>query len=136
MFPLNQLFSAFSFFGVVFAGVPLIWHLQAWNAGTCMYMIWTSLGCVVGFVDSIAWNEDASDKAPAWCDFAARFLVAGSVGIPASAFCMSRRLYYLTTSRDALRSSAQRQRDLAVDMSITLLIPLAVAAAGGFIASS
>ena len=33
-----------------------------------MYMIWTALGCLVHFVDSIVWNGNVVNWAPVWCD--------------------------------------------------------------------
>ncbi|PSS11045.1 hypothetical protein PHLCEN_2v3341 [Hermanssonia centrifuga] len=48
--------------------VPLPWHLQAWNAGTCLYMIWTSIACLNLGINSIIWRATAIDYAPVWCD--------------------------------------------------------------------
>jgi len=64
----NTVFSVFSGIGFFLAVVPLYWHLEAWNVGTCMYMIWTALACLVSFVDSIVWNGNAINWAPVWCD--------------------------------------------------------------------
>ena len=62
-------FSVFAGIGLVLSVVPLYWHLKARNVGTCMYMIWTALGCLVSFVNSIVWNGNTVNWAPAWCDF-------------------------------------------------------------------
>ena len=48
--------------------VPFPWHLQAWNSGTCLFMIWTSLGCLNYAVNAIVWRADVFDRAPVWCD--------------------------------------------------------------------
>ncbi|KAF9236186.1 STE3-like pheromone receptor [Melanogaster broomeanus] len=94
--PPNSVFSAFSFIGFLLAGTPLPWHLQSWNTGTCMYMIWTSLACLILFVNSIVWNDNVINWAPVWCDISARYIVGASIGVPASALCINRRLYYIT----------------------------------------
>lgn len=48
--------------------IPLPWHLQAWNAGTCVYMLWTGVSYFVQFVNSIVWRNNALNVAPVWCD--------------------------------------------------------------------
>lgn len=68
MTAINTAFSVFSAIGFILAIVPLYWHLESWNVGTCMYMVWTALACLVHFVDSILWNGNAINWAPVWCD--------------------------------------------------------------------
>ena len=71
MTAVNSAYTVFSGIGVVISLVPLWWHLESWNVGTCMYMIWTALGCLVHFVDSIVWSGNAINWAPVWCDISA-----------------------------------------------------------------
>ena len=84
--PPNLLYTAFSFIGFVMCMIPLYWHLEgmdhysphhgvqiimygtAWNVGTCLYMIWTGLGCLIQCINSIVWNNNMIDKAPIYCD--------------------------------------------------------------------
>ena len=40
----------------------------AWNTGTCLYMIWTGLGCLLQCVNSIVWNKNTVNRAPVYCD--------------------------------------------------------------------
>lgn len=40
----------------------------AWNAGTCMFMIWTGLMCLIFFINSIIWKDNAINVAPVYCD--------------------------------------------------------------------
>ena len=54
--------------GFVVILVPLPWHLEAWNSGTCYYMIWVALACLNQFVNSVVWANDALNRAPIWCD--------------------------------------------------------------------
>jgi hypothetical protein len=60
--------STFAFLGFLLVCVPLPWHWQARNAGTCLYMIWTGIGCLNVFINSIIWANDAVNYAPIWCD--------------------------------------------------------------------
>ena len=80
-----------------------------------MYMLWTSLGCLILSINSIVWNDNVINSAPVWCDISktsdhllclvtmltnrcagSRYLIGASVGIPASSLCIIRRLYYMT----------------------------------------
>ena len=65
LFPFFPIVSALGFVLVL---IPLPWHLEAWNSGTCYYMIWTALACLNSFVNSIVWADDALNRAPIWCD--------------------------------------------------------------------
>jgi pheromone a factor receptor len=83
----NQVYTVCSFIGIVLSVIPFYWHLQgklefangrptlnmklhitACNTGTCMYMIWTALGCLISFINSILWRGNVLDKAPIYCD--------------------------------------------------------------------
>jgi pheromone a factor receptor len=112
--PTYPLFPVFSFIGFVLCLIPLPWHLQAWNSGTCAFMIWTALSCLVGFVNSVVWSGNVNNPAPIWCDIcesptpvstrfllsiapsASKIIIGVSIGIPAATLCISRRLYSLT----------------------------------------
>jgi len=110
---LYPLFPIASFLGFVVVLIPLPWHLQAWNSGTCFYVFWTSLACLNQFINSVVWANDALNKAPMWCDIcesevphftrfsdlqvvATRIMLGAAVGIPASSLCIMRRLHSIT----------------------------------------
>lgn len=114
----NIVFTVFSGIGFTLSVIPLWWHVQSWDmhVGTCMYMIWTALGCLVHFVDSIVWNGNAVNWAPVWCDIctfrypfhlntvshkpcsASRIQVGVAVAWPACGLCITRRLYCITVT--------------------------------------
>ena len=66
----NTTFTVFSGVRLFLSDILLSWDLQSWHmhVGTCMFMIWTALTCLVYFVDSIVWNGNAINWAPVWCD--------------------------------------------------------------------
>src|ERR1700733_12098978 len=84
--PPNELFSACSFIGFVMCVIPFYWHLEgmfvifpslerilrtygtAWNTGTCLYMAWTGIGCLLESINSIVWNKNMVLRAPIYCD--------------------------------------------------------------------
>lgn len=62
------IFPIFALVGFILALVPLPWHFQAWNAGTCLYMLWAAVSCLNQFINSIIWHDNALNPAPVWCD--------------------------------------------------------------------
>ncbi len=40
----------------------------AWNTGTCLYMAWAGLGCLLESINSIVWNHNMVLRAPIYCD--------------------------------------------------------------------
>ena len=130
--PLYPLFPIASFLGFVVVLIPLPWHLQAWNSGTCFYVFWTSLACLNQFINSVMWASDAINKAPVWCEICERWLLpfqwylltvedflatritlGAAVGIPASSLCIMRRLHSIAKIHAVSRTHS--------DVSYTLL---------------
>lgn len=134
--PTFPFFPIMAGLGFLLALVPLPWHLEAWNSGTCYYMMWTALACLNQFVNSIVWSDDAVNRAPIWCDIcefprtsrlfplylslmpltATRITLAAAFGIPASALCIMRRLHSISrihavaaTHSEASRSTLSRR---------------------------
>nr|ADX23537.1 putative pheromone receptor [Flammulina velutipes] len=119
------LFPIFAFLGFIVCLIPLPWHLQAWNSGTCAFMLWTAATCFVEFVNSIVWHGTVADVAPVWCDI---FLLGSNIGIPASVLCISRRLYKITSIQSVSVTRKDKRRDIMIDLAIALGIPLFVLA--------
>ena len=69
---LYPLFPVASFLGFFLVLLPLPWHLEAWNSGTCYYMMWTALACLNRFINSVVWANDAINRAPVFCDICAK----------------------------------------------------------------
>ncbi|CDO69987.1 hypothetical protein BN946_scf184836.g61 [Trametes cinnabarina] len=124
--PTYPLFPIFAFLGFILALVPFPWHLQAWNAGTCIFMVWASLASLIQFVDSIFWHDNAINKAPIWCDISTKFIVGAGVGIPAASACISRRLYTIASTSYVTVSARERRRAIYIDVTIGVGIPVVV----------
>lgn len=124
MGPPNALFSAAAFIGFILVTSALPWHLQAWNVGTCCYMIWVGLACLNQFVNSVIWNGNALNISPIWCDISSRFIVGVAVAIPASSLCISRRLYKISSLQAVSSTRVERRRDMIVDLSIAVGLPI------------
>lgn len=121
--PSYPAFTVFAFIAFILVLIPLPWHFQAWNSGTCLYMIWTAIGCLNLFINSIVWHNNAIDWAPIWCDISSRIIVGVSVAIPAASLCINRRLYKIASCQTATISVAQKQRAVMIDLAIGLGIP-------------
>ncbi|KIK69499.1 hypothetical protein GYMLUDRAFT_507936 [Collybiopsis luxurians FD-317 M1] len=120
----NWVFSMCAFIGFLLCAIPLPWHLEAWNTGTCLYMIWTGLACLNQFVNSIIWTGNAINSAPVWCDISTRFMIGSAVAIPAASLCINRRLYYIATANAVTITKAERRRAVLVDLCIGVGIPV------------
>ncbi|KIJ69831.1 hypothetical protein HYDPIDRAFT_142477 [Hydnomerulius pinastri MD-312] len=126
--PPNALFSAFSFIGFILSTIPLCWHLQASNAGICMYLTWTSLGCLILFINSIVWDDNVINWVPVWCDITARFLVGSSIGIPASGLCIIRKLFRITRLSSLREDKDDKRRALLIDLAVGIGFPCLIMA--------
>nr|VWO99368.1 Pheromone receptor CPRa1p [Ganoderma boninense] len=126
--PTYPLFPLSAFLGFVLALVPFPWHLQAWNAGTCIFMVWASCASLIQFVDSLVWRGNMINSAPVWCDISTKFLIGAGVGIPAASACISRRLYKIASTSYVTVSARERRKALCIDIAIGVGIPMIVMA--------
>ncbi|KAI0830078.1 STE3-domain-containing protein [Trametes gibbosa] len=113
-----------SFLGFIIVLVPLPWHLQAWNSGTCYYMLWTALGCLNEFVNSIMFARSAANIAPVWCDISTRIIIGQSVGIPIASMCISRRLYNISRVSSVMVTRAEKRRVILQDTLCCVFFPI------------
>ncbi|KAJ3730847.1 pheromone receptor [Lentinula raphanica] len=124
--PTYPLFPVLAFIGFVLCTIPLSWHFQAWNSGTCAFMIWTGVTCLVTCVNSIVWADNALNVAPVWCDISSQIILGASIGIPASTLCISRRLYRITSTQTVSITRDDKLRAIYTDIAIAAGIPLLV----------
>ncbi|KAJ3967512.1 pheromone receptor [Lentinula raphanica] len=122
--PTFPLFPILAFLGFILCAIPLSWHLQAWNSGTCAFMIWTGLACLITGINSIIWVDNALNVAPVWCDITSQLILGASIGIPASTLCISRRLYRITSTQTVSITRDDKLRAIYSDISIALGIPI------------
>ncbi|KAK0186947.1 putative pheromone receptor [Armillaria mellea] len=120
----NYVFSIFAFVGFIISMIPLPWHLEAWNIGTCSYMLWVGVGCLMYFVNSIVWNGNAINWAPVWCDISSRYIIALTVAIPICSLCINRRLYYIATSDTVMHSKKEKHRAIIIDLAMCIGVPV------------
>ncbi|KAH0834103.1 pheromone A receptor-domain-containing protein [Lanmaoa asiatica] len=124
-YPLFPVFSFISFFLVL---IPLPWHIQAWNIGTCAYIIWASVGCLLEFINSVVWRNNTLNLAPVWCDISSKILLGAGVGIPAAGLCISRRLYIISAIKSTVTTHQDKRRAVIIDSWIAFGTPILVMA--------
>lgn len=66
--PTYPLFSVFAFCTFFLVLIPLPLHVQAWNVGTCAYITWVAVACLLEFINSVVWRNNVLNLAPVWCD--------------------------------------------------------------------
>ena len=103
-------------------------------------------------INSIIWNHNTVDWAPAWCDisqffscftinlnddFTGAYLVIAtkfnfgiSIAIPAVVLCINRRLYLLASPTTIVPSQADRNREVIIDLVIGIGLPIIIMALG------
>ncbi|KAF9261048.1 STE3-like pheromone receptor [Marasmius fiardii PR-910] len=124
-FPLFPIFSCLGFLVVL---VPFPWHAQALNSGTCAFMLWTALNCLVAFVNSLVWARSVENVAPVWCDISTQILLGSGIGIPASILCISRRLYKIAKVQAVSQTREDKRKAILIDLCIAVGIPIIVVA--------
>ncbi len=144
-YPVYPIVSFLCFFLVL---SPLPWQFRAWNTGTCMYILWTATGCLIWFINSLVWHNNAIDWAPVYCDIcpfltsysyptliffessATRIVTGTAVAIPACSLCIQRRLYCMTSTCVVTTSKREKIKDVCIDLAICLGFPLFIMALG------
>jgi pheromone a factor receptor len=122
----NQVFAVFAFLSFILVSIPLPWHLEAWNTGTCLYILWTGTGALIMSINAIIWDGNTVNWAPVWCDITTRFMTGLSVAIPAASLCINRRLYTIANIRSVTFTNDDRRRAILIDLAIGVGIPALV----------
>jgi len=59
-----------------------------------------------------------------WCDITAKLIIGLSTALPAASLCINRRLYNIATIQQVIVSSAQKRREIMIDLFIGIGIPV------------
>ncbi|KAG7085964.1 hypothetical protein E1B28_003489 [Marasmius oreades] len=119
----NEVYTTFSLFSLILVIIPLPWHLEAWNTGTCCFMLWAAALNLNFFVNSIVWNGQVLNFAPVWCDISTVIIVGTNVALPACSLCINRRLYHIATTNAVTVTRAEKRRAIIADFAICMGIP-------------
>ncbi|KAG6813674.1 hypothetical protein H0H92_008522 [Tricholoma furcatifolium] len=124
MSAVTPLFSTLSLISSILVLIPYPWYLQSRNTGAGLYMIFTSLGCLNLFINSLTWRGGTDNAAPVWCDISTKFMIAVGTALPAASLCISRRLYWNLVGASVPYSSFDVRRCALVDLAIGLSVPI------------
>ncbi|KAG9005593.1 a-factor receptor [Tulasnella sp. 427] len=122
--PTYPTFPVFAALGMVFISLPAYWHFKSRNVGTILFITWTFLGNLNGFVNSIAWAGNTHTPPWFWCDLSTALIVAINVAIPTSTLLITHRLYSISTIRQVTISKAESLRSKYIELAVGLGIPI------------
>ncbi|KAG9227017.1 hypothetical protein CCMSSC00406_0008989 [Pleurotus cornucopiae] len=118
---LHHVLTVCNFLAFLLVLSPLPWHIQSWNTGTCFYMFWCALGCLIHFINAIVYDGTLEVQSAIWCEMSGRLGAATSYGIPAAVLCINRRLFII--SRGGSHQTPSRRKMVIADIAIAVLIP-------------
>ncbi|KAH9992961.1 GPCR fungal pheromone mating factor [Russula compacta] len=119
----NGVYPIFSFIGFLMSAIPLYWHMEAWNTGTCLAMGWVGVGCLMQCINSIIWSNNMADRR-IYCLISVNIQAGLNVAISAASLCIVRRLYKIAAMKPMMTTRAERRRELMIDLLIGIGIPI------------
>nr|AGL07748.1 pheromone receptor [Lentinula edodes]AGL07763.1 pheromone receptor [Lentinula edodes] len=99
-------------------------HSAARNTGTCLFMAWTGLACLVLSINSILWNNSTSNFAPLWCDISAKFLVGANSAISSVSLCINLRLWLVASDRVRTLEVYAVRSKIVIELLLGLGVPV------------
>ncbi|KAH9976062.1 GPCR fungal pheromone mating factor [Russula compacta] len=123
-YPQNEVYTIFSFIGFLMSVIPLYWHMEAWNTGTCLSMGWIGVGCLMQCINSIVWNNNMADRARVYCLISVSIQAGINVAIPSFSLCIVRRLYKIAAMKPKMITRAEKLREVTIDLLIGIGIPI------------
>ncbi|VDB87322.1 unnamed protein product [Peniophora sp. CBMAI 1063] len=101
---------------------------QSWNLGVAFLCLWIFVENVTSCINAIAWSDNADIKLLVYCDIVSRLQLITYVVKPMATLIIARRLYLITCLRPVESSGkAQRNRELALEWTLGLILPVLVA---------
>ncbi|KAJ3885395.1 GPCR fungal pheromone mating factor [Lentinula edodes] len=99
-------------------------HSAAKNTGTCLFMAWMGLACLVLSINSILWNNSTSNFAPLWCDISAKFLVGANSAISSVSLCINLRLWLVASDRVRTLEVHAKRGVVVIELLLGLGVPV------------
>ncbi|OBZ74837.1 Pheromone B alpha 3 receptor [Grifola frondosa] len=119
----GEIYAAFALLGFILVCIPLYWHMEAWNVGCVLYIFFVGTECLIKFINTVVWRNNAINWAPVYCDITTRFRLAVSIGVCTASLIINRRLYKIATVSSVSISRSDKRRAVLVDCAIGLGIP-------------
>jgi hypothetical protein len=106
--------------------IPAPAHFKAGNPGVILLACWLLASQSIFLTNSIIWRGNTNDNIPYYCDLTTAIFAAAPTGYSASVLCITRQLHKLSRARAVIITKSQKRRDLLIDLSIGLGIPILV----------
>ncbi|VDB95781.1 unnamed protein product [Peniophora sp. CBMAI 1063] len=101
---------------------------QSWNLGVALLCFWLFFETLTDGIDSIIWSDNADVELYVYCDIVSHMQLITSIVKPMATLVITRRLYLITTLLSIEpHTKVARRRDLAIEWTLGLGIPLLVA---------
>lgn len=112
---------------------PLVWHIKHRNLAATSLVFWVILCNVLDAVNALIWpTEDVSSwwHGYVFCDVEAKLLLATTIGIPGGLACIMRNLALVLDTEGSylVPTRAQRRKQLAIDIFLSMGMPIVVMA--------
>ncbi|KZV63983.1 STE3-domain-containing protein [Peniophora sp. CONT] len=101
---------------------------QSWNLGVAFLCFWMFFENLTLGINAIAWADNTEIKLYVYCDIVTHLQLIASIVKPMATLIITRRLYLITSLRSVeAPNKAAKYRDLAIEWTLGLVIPVVVA---------
>ncbi|VDC05053.1 unnamed protein product [Peniophora sp. CBMAI 1063] len=101
---------------------------QSWNLGLAILCFWLFVENLTGAINAIIWSDNADIKLYVYCDIVSHVQLIASVVKPMATLIITRRLYLVLSLQSVdLPDKAATRRNLVIEWTLGLVIPLLVA---------
>ncbi|VDC01501.1 unnamed protein product [Peniophora sp. CBMAI 1063] len=98
-----------------------------WNLGVAFLCFWLFLENLMNAAGAVIWSDNADIKLYAYCDIVSHLQMIVYVVKPMATLIITRRLYLVISDHSVDSSSKAARRNLVVEWTLGLVIPLLVA---------
>ncbi|VDB99555.1 unnamed protein product [Peniophora sp. CBMAI 1063] len=124
LLPIAYILSAIMLFFVMLTSTIR----KSWNLGVCFLCFWLFFETLTAAINGIVWRDNGDIKLLVYCDIVTRLQEISFVVKPMATLIISRRLHLIANLQSIeLPSPAARRRDLAIEWTLGLIVPLIVA---------
>ncbi|VDC00586.1 unnamed protein product [Peniophora sp. CBMAI 1063] len=99
---------------------------QSWNLGVTFLCFWLFFEDLTNAINAIVWSDNTDIKFYVYCDIVSHLQLAISIVKPAATLIITRRLHLISSLQPVPPSKAARYRNLAIEWTLGLVIPLLV----------
>ncbi|KZV69630.1 fungal pheromone STE3G-protein-coupled receptor [Peniophora sp. CONT] len=99
---------------------------QSWNLGVIFLCFWLFLEDLTSAIGTIIWSDNADIKLYVYCDIVTHLQLATAIVKPMATLIITRRLYIIA-SLESVDLASERRREMFIEWTLGLGIPVLVA---------